>query len=425
MDESGPGEKDAGKGSFRRVLRIRDLRFLLVGQSISELGSQFYIIALPWLVLILTNDPFVLGTVMAVAAVPRAMFMLFGGAMTDRASPRGILILSNIIRTVVVVPLTILVIYGSITIWLIYALTFVFGVADAFFFPALFALPPTMVKKRDLQITNSLVQGLTQFTLFLGPVIAGVMIALFSQRYSDMIGVASVLVVDAASFLASILFFWMMRKRRRGKTEKGTVASSVREGLSYIWKDVTLRTIVLVTMGMTMLVTGPIVIGIPVLAKNQLPQGAAAYGAVMGAFGGGSLLGIAMAGTLPRPRPSVMGKVIILLMGSLGIEMLIFSQVGTTPLAALMTLLMGAATGYVVILILTWLQHRTPREMMGRMMGVAMFASVGVAPISFAVAGAVIAWSYTSLYIVSGVLILAISLRVVMMPEIRKMGEEL
>ncbi|MBT3260224.1 MAG: hypothetical protein HN366_27775, partial [Deltaproteobacteria bacterium] len=70
------------------VLRLRNLRLLWIGEGISVLGSQFYMIALPWLVLKLTNDPFQMGTVLALAGIPRALFMLVGGALTDRYSPK-------------------------------------------------------------------------------------------------------------------------------------------------------------------------------------------------------------------------------------------------------------------------------------------------------------------------------------------------
>ena len=62
------------------TLKTRDYRMLWIGQSISHLGDQFHLIALPWLVLSLTHDPFQLGLVLALAGIPRAAMMLFGGA---------------------------------------------------------------------------------------------------------------------------------------------------------------------------------------------------------------------------------------------------------------------------------------------------------------------------------------------------------
>src|SRR4051794_5837214 len=83
-------------------LRVRDFRLLWVGQSVSMLGDQFYLIALPWLVLQITGSPLALGTVLALASVPRALFMLIGGALVDRFSPRNVMFLSNLVRMILV-----------------------------------------------------------------------------------------------------------------------------------------------------------------------------------------------------------------------------------------------------------------------------------------------------------------------------------
>lgn len=82
------------------VLRIRNFRLLWIGEGISLLGDQFHMIALPWLVLSLTGNPLAVGIVFAMAGIPRALFMLVGGALTDRFSPRNLMISSNLGRMI-------------------------------------------------------------------------------------------------------------------------------------------------------------------------------------------------------------------------------------------------------------------------------------------------------------------------------------
>ena len=83
---------------FKRALGNRNFRLLWLGEGISLLGDQFYLLALPWLVLQITEDAFAVGGVLAVASIPRALFMLIGGALTDRISPREVMLGSNLIR---------------------------------------------------------------------------------------------------------------------------------------------------------------------------------------------------------------------------------------------------------------------------------------------------------------------------------------
>lgn len=79
----------------RSPLRIAHFRNLWLGSTVSMIGDQFYMVALPWLVLSLTGSGLALGTMMMTAAVPRAVLMLIGGAATDRFAPRTVLLFTT------------------------------------------------------------------------------------------------------------------------------------------------------------------------------------------------------------------------------------------------------------------------------------------------------------------------------------------
>src|SRR5262245_16828558 len=110
-------------------LTVRNFRLLWIGESISLLGDQFYMIALPWLVLQLTGNALALGAIMALAAVPRALFMLIGGAFVDRFSPRNVMFASDFARLLLVALLTVLVLSGGIQLWMLYVFALAFGLA--------------------------------------------------------------------------------------------------------------------------------------------------------------------------------------------------------------------------------------------------------------------------------------------------------
>src|SRR5215510_14275228 len=101
-------------------LSVRNFRLLWIGEGISLLGDQFYLIALPWLVLQLTGSALALGTTLALASIPRALFMLVGGAFVDRYSPRRVMIASNFARLVLAGLLSALVLTNHIQIEMVY-----------------------------------------------------------------------------------------------------------------------------------------------------------------------------------------------------------------------------------------------------------------------------------------------------------------
>src|SRR5215831_11089026 len=73
-------------------LKNSRFRRLWIGSAISLFGDQFYLVALPWVVLQITGSAVAMGTILMAASIPRAILMLMGGAVADRLSPRRILL---------------------------------------------------------------------------------------------------------------------------------------------------------------------------------------------------------------------------------------------------------------------------------------------------------------------------------------------
>ncbi len=424
--------RNAGWGE---VFRNRNFRLLWAGEGISLLGDQFYLIALPWLVLKLTGNAFAIGTVLALVAIPRAVFMLIGGALTDRLSPRVIMLCSNIIRMLLVTALALLTVTGLIELWMLYAFALLFGLADAFFYPAQSAMIPRLLGSDRLQTGNALIQGTAQLSVFLGPVLAGTLIALLdgggttaASALPDTRGIGVAFMFDAVSFLASALTLAMIKLpavagEDRGDAKSGLL-SSIGEGLALVWQDKALRYYFGLIALVNLLMTGPISVGIPVLADARYTGGAAAFGIILSAFGGGSLVGVIVAGARPRPSARRFPMLMLGLTAAMGIGLALLGLLSSLVPAAVVAALMGLGQGYVVIQFITWLQLRTAPHMLGRMMSVLLFAVVGLTPLSSTVAGALIQWSPSAVMVGAGVLMVAIIGLAALSPSVWRMGDE-
>lgn len=415
--------------SFLSLFRLRDFRLLWIGEAVSVLGDQFYMIALPWLVLQLTGDALAMGTVLALAAVPRAIFMLLGGALTDRFSPRMVMLLSNVSRMILVLLLAGLVLATAIELWMVYLLALLFGLVDAFFYPAQSAIVPRLVRDEQLQPANALMQGTWQLSLFAGPVLAGLLIAGMAGGPSakggdDLRGIGLALMIDASTFLASAVTLWFVRDPQGGhpfaQEERGLGAAIV-EGLRAVWQDLSLRSFFLLIAISNFLIVGPLSIGVPILAATRFDGGAASFGTIMSAYGAGSLIGTIAAGLLPRPPAKRMGIVLGLIWSGLGLGIVALGLVATTTAAAVITLFMGFANGYVVILFITWLQRRTSDAMLGRMMSLLMFASIGLQPLSNMLTGALVGLNAAALFVSFGGLMILLTLLFLFNPAVRSM----
>lgn len=391
-----------------KPLREREFRLFYAATAVSMFGDQLTIIAFPWLALKLTGDSFVVGSVLALAAIPRAIFMLVGGAVVDRFSPRRVLLVSNAVRMVLVLTISMTVWSEVITIWQLYVLALAFGLADAFMFPANASMPPRLLADDLLAAGNSLVQGTSMLTLIMGPALAGVVIVVMGQQegaITDQFGLAMTFLLDAATFLAPVFVFVVIRDRYPVGTEpiKSRFFDTLVEGLRYAWQDRPVRYLSLMLAALNLISRGPFMVGIPVYADRFLSEGAAAYGSIVAASGVGALFGVIIAGNVRHIPETRLGTLILIDFTLLGTAL-----IGITFSTNLVILCVLFATpyimdGYLNVVMITWLQRRVAKERMGRVVSVIMFCAMGLAPVSAALTGWLIRWDLAAVMIGSGI----------------------
>jgi MFS family permease len=371
-------------------LRNPNYRLWLIGGTISLLGDQFYLVALPWLVLQKTGSAVAMGAIMMAGAIPRALLMLMGGAVSDRVSARKVMMATATARTLCVTVIGVLVWLRILQTWELYALAFAFGVADAFAVPAQTAYMPSLLKREQLVAASSVSQSTGQLTTILGPVPAGFVI--------QTLGVAWAFFLDAISFLFIIGALWKLPDPPKSQTPRKAMWHSIAEGIAYVGKDVPLRSLMLLATIMNFCIAGPVSIGLAYLTKTKFGS-PAAYGIVISAVAAGSLLGALLAGVWKVRRRGVMillaSAMLGLCLGSIGLMGRVWSIAGVL-------LVMGATAGMVNVHIGAWAMQRIDSAVRGRVASVLMLASFGITPISLAVAGFLVAWNLKFMFLLAG-----------------------
>lgn len=416
---------NASANPIFRVLAVRDFRLLWLGGSISMLGSQFSLVALPWLVLQLTGDPLALGIVLALGGIPRAGFILLGGAIADRFSPRTILVLCDWINFVLSALLALLVFTGLMQVWMLYVFSLITGLLAGFVMPAASSVLPVLVPENDLQPANSISMGTQQLTAFAGPALAGLIIGAYSKSVE---GVAVAFTVDAITFAICAIMLGLMHgggRVRAANEASEDILRSIRAGVTYLWGQTGLRFLFMAMAMINFFFTGPLLVGIPVLADQRLPEGAAAFGLLMSAYAGGNLAGFVVGGLLPKPSGRFLGALLVGSLFSFGLVLVCFGWITNTWIDLALILLVGIGNGYLGLVIFTWIQQRTPREMLGRVMSMVMFAGLGLVPLSQILAGAVSSWDLTGLFVLSGSVIVLAALWSVFQPALKSLAIEM
>ncbi len=374
-DNNSPGPR---RPPLDDVLRSRSYRLLWSAQFAALLAGYFNYVAVAWLTLRITGSSLAVGAVLAAASVPQAALMLLGGAASDRSSPRTTMLAASLARGIVMGVLAVLTLTRSVQLWQLFAAAVLVGATTAFFVPASASLLPRLVANDRLEAGNALLNLGRTLALVLGPAAAGVVVA--------VAGAGTALGADAAG---SVLAGLLVAPLPAGGSVASTASplGDVRDGLLHVWGDTPLRVVLLVVAALNFFALGAVEVGLPALAHLRFGPGAVALGSAFAAWGLGSTLGSLGAGA--RPVPGQIGRLTVVMVAMLGAGIAAAGVAPTLPVLLVVMVAVGTVEGAGSTYLISWMQRRTEPGLQGRVMSLAMLASVGLEPVALAAAGAV------------------------------------
>lgn len=412
-------------------LRLRNFRLLIAGQMVSTIGDMFYAVALPWFVLTNGGTPRDLGIVLAAYGIPRAGFVLLGGALSDRLQPRRIMLLADIARALLVGGLAAIVLLDMHTLWILCAIAAPLGAFEGLFLPASMAILPSIMSDADLQAGNAINMATVQISTLAGPSVGGIIVA------SVRSGIA--FVIDAGTFVVSAIALAAMRGKRApmgsvavaeaelaetpaAETQEASAADAdePKTFWALLRQSRLLQTGLAVSIVANLAFGGLVEVALPDLAHGPLHAGATGFGLMLSTFGAGALAGTLIGATMGKlPRRGLFALLFSLVQGVL---------VAVTPFtggltgAAITMAGWGLFNAMSNVLLITLLQQKLPRSLMGRIMGAFGFANFGLYPISVAVGGVVVdRMGPEILFVITGALLFLAILYGLFQPELRNM----
>ena len=301
-----------------KAFQYRDFRILWIGACTSTIGTWMQEVAQNWLVLSLTNSPFLLGLDQFLGDIPIFLFSLWGGVLADRIDRRYILIGSQVVQMISAATLAILIWTGHITkdtIWVVLTLSFVVGTAQSFGGPAYSALVPSLVERED--VPNAIALNSIQFNLarVIGPVIGGL-----AMKYA---GAGWCFALNSLSFLAVILSLLRLHINFSPPRTGASVMTSMKQGFTFVRAQGAMTTLILIAFLMTFLAI-PTIAFLPVFAKIVFGRGEMTYTWFLVASGLGSITGaltVAWLGDVKNKGRIALGALV-----AMGVGMVGFSQ---------------------------------------------------------------------------------------------------
>ena len=406
-----------------RLLRNTNFRWLLGGGLVSMLGDQFSMLALPWLVLSLTNDSLSLGIAVALMGAPRAVLILLGGTIADRYSPRRVLLLSKYANAAILLALSGLLMLDQASLALAYAAALALGIASAFGIPAGTAILPQAVPLQTLQTANSLQMGARQLSLLAGPLLAALVLGAHDGgQQTGMAALAAAFAIDALTFLFSAWTLRQVTLRPLAAAAAQGMWRDMAAGLAMVWCDMALRSCYAYWAVVAFFVMGPLQVALPVLASERL-HGAPALGLLMGAHGAGTLAGMlasSLGGAWLRRR---FGATLLAVDAIVAILLMALGQIDTAWQGAALLAVTGMLGGYMQVAIFTWIQRRVAPAMLGRAMALFMGIFLGLAPLSAAATGALLRHlTVGELFCAGGALLLAAAIAAALLTDIARIA---
>jgi MFS family permease len=363
-----------------RALRHRDFRLFVLGQGAGILGYWIQLLAVHWLIYRLTGSALLLGVTVFAAQIPVLLLGPIAGALADRVDRYRAFVVVQTLELLQAVAMATLAYLGVIEPWHMIALTAFLGVTIAIELPVRHAYLPELLEDRaDLPNAVAVTSLIGSAGRLVGPSVAGVMIATFSE--------ASCFALNAASFLIVLGTLAAIRRTpHRPVARPHPMWTELREGALYAWRSRPIRALLLVLATVAFMAT-PYLPLMPAFVAQAFHGGPETLGFLLAGAGFGALVGTLYLST----RSGVEGLARLIAVAALcaGCALVAFATTRWYPLS----LVLMAATGFgilaVTVSVNMILQAGVEDRMRGRIMSLYTAAFLGVAPLGGLVAGAV------------------------------------
>jgi hypothetical protein len=368
----------------------RDLRLLLIGQAVSELGSQITFVALPFQVWNLTHSTLAVGLIGLCELIPLLVLPVIGGAIADAVERRRLLLLAQVFAALLSVALVVNARAAHPQLWILYAFAFLGAGAYGLYSPAQRAWPARLLPVELLPSAMAIESTLYNVGQLAGPAVGGLLIA--------AVGLAGAYAVDVVTYLVALVAIAAMRPSPPTAERAGIDLESIREGLRFLrgrrvlqatfWIDINAM-----VLGMPMAL-------FPAFVLEHLGKGPGLLGLFYAAPAAGSLLAALASGHAKHVRRQ--GRAIMVAVVCWGAAIVGFGLSTVAWLALLFLAAAGAADMVSGLFRDAVLKTTTPDEMRGRLEGVSLSVVAAGPSLGDLEAGALASVTSVPFSIVSG-----------------------
>ena len=272
----------------KSAIRNRNYLIYLIGNTISLHGLWIYRVALGWFAWEISGSEFWVGIVAFSQFAPAVVFGPLFGVLADRFDRRAASLLINSMSVMNMLLLGLLAALSVVDIYVLTLLAFMQGTLDGAHMPVRMSIVPNLVEKNQLQSAIAITSISFNLSRFVGPAIAGLIIAIY--------GVDAAFMVNGVSYLALIGLMLVVRLNPTAENpgKERHVWREMGEGINYVMGNPAIRALLLIIAVASVFGRGALEM-MPAFADAVFERGSAGLAALTSAIGAGAVIsGLAM-----------------------------------------------------------------------------------------------------------------------------------
>ncbi len=378
-----------GNGSHS-AFASRNYRKYLYGNLLSVLGVWIQRLALGWHAWQLSESALVVGLVATAQFMPLVLLTPFFGVVVDQVSTRLAAVVMHAILALIASALAALTLSGNMNVEWLVALAFMHGLANSAYSPVRLALIPDLVRKEQFPSAVAIASMAFNISRFIGPGIAGAIVALY--------GLGFAYAINAITYLPVIYVLLIIRidEHPQDAATRKPYFAQLMEGLRYTRDHGRIRQIILLS-GVSNFFGRGILELMPAFAALIFDGDSSVLAALMAAAGIGAILA-SLVYSSPRFQSQLHALVVVGSIG-VGLSIVLFGLVNSLPMGIAAVLMLGLFASLVSIGSQTEVQILVENRLRGRVMSLWTLVIMGGPAIGSVVAGAMagdIGATYTS-----------------------------
>ncbi len=363
----------------RSALNSKNFRIYMYGNSISVIGLWIQRLAFGWQAWQLSESPLVVGLVAGAQFIPLFLLTPFFGVIVDRIRRRNGAIVMHIVMMIISAILAALTLLNAITIEWLLSLALAHGIAYSAYSPIRLSLIPDLVAPSQFPSAVAINSIIFNASRFIGPGIAGGIVALYGIGFAYAINAITYLPV-----IVALLFIKPVTAAPAPPKEERFV-DQLLEGLRYTRNHPSIRRVILIAGVSTFFGRGIIEI-FPALVVLIFDGDSAVLAAFMAAAGAGAI-GASVIFSLLRSHQHLPALVLIGAIG-VGSSMFLVANVNQIAYGIAVTSLLGFFATMVSIGSQSEMQIKVDNDLRGRVMSLWTLVIIGGPAIGSVVAGA-------------------------------------